>query len=71
MVCCDRRQAFILAGTETAKSLVDQVLDLTELDSADVWESFGTCSDSTLHGWTQANLCAALWDMLGCAGHDI
>ena len=45
-----------LAGTEPAKSLVD----LTEQDSADVRESLCTRSDSTLHGWTQANLYAGL-----------
>ena len=67
MVCGDRRKACISSGNRAG----EVTRDLTEQDSADVWESLGTRSGSTLHEWKQADLCAGLWDMLGCAGYDI
>ena len=60
-----------LGGTELAKSLVD----LTEQGSAESLLTSESLSVLALiappHGWTLANLCAGLWDMLGYAGHDM
>ena len=63
-----------VAGTEPATSLLlNRTLLTSESLSILVLIAPSTAWEASpfRHGWTQANICASLWDMLGCAGHDM